>query len=108
MEKHVVLSSFEPTILKALRTAHDTIRLGVLDDHPQKALKLKLAAKIEAYSYHPNFRRLSLENVHQLHHAKLKIFPYTANTPSEFSLLRSLEVDGIITNEVEKLQAFLA
>ncbi len=104
---YVVISSFDESILRSLFAIDSKIRLGVLDHYPQKGLKLKLASEIKAYSYHPNFKKLDQSSALKLHANKLLIYPYTANKSLEFKKLLELNVDGIITNQVEDLRSFL-
>ena len=116
--ERVLISSFEPRILLAAEKLNRKlkpaarIRLALLDHEPQDRTqfkaRLKTARSIGAYSYNPNFRCLTWEAVQALREQKLKVFPYTANTPAEFAFLLSLGVDGIITNEVTGLQRYLA
>lgn len=106
-QSHVVISSFDESILKAIFEIDPSIRLGVLDHYPQKGLKLKLASDIKAYSYHPNFLKLDSKIVSQIRSKNLLIYPYTANTVAEFKKLIELKVDGIITNEVLDLRTYL-
>ena len=103
----VIISSFNERILRTLRKLDPTIRLGILDNNPEKHFLIELVREISAYSYHKNHIKLNPGNVQQMHRAGLKVYPFTANTSRSFEKLCLLNVDGIITNQVEDLKKFL-
>ncbi len=103
----VIISSFDETVLRTLRSLDSHIALGVLDHTPEINLKCELAKELKAKSYHPHFLHLNRAIVHQLHSQGLLIYPYTANTYAEFQRLLDLGVDGVITNEVGEFLVFL-
>lgn len=104
--KKVIVSSFYYDVLRELRQLNKTIRIGVLDNSPHQGLKLDVAQELRAYSYHPNFKFLNQEIVRDLHQAGLKIYSYTPLTLKDFQILKKLEVDGLISDHVEKLYNF--
>ncbi len=99
---HVLISSFDEQMLRVLRNLNAQIRLGILEDRWEHT-KVNLAREISAYSYHPDHHHLDQEKIQQLHSMDLKVFPYTLNTFRLFKKFYDLEVDGIITNDVEEL-----
>ncbi|MDD4974146.1 MAG: glycerophosphodiester phosphodiesterase family protein [Bacteriovorax sp.] len=103
----IIISSFNEQILRTLRKQDSTIRLGILDNNPEKHFLIELVREISAYSYHKNHIKLNQGNIQQMHRAGLKVYPFTANTIKSFEKLCSLNVDGIITNQVEDLRKFL-
>jgi len=107
MVEQVVVSSFEWRVLEQLRAKSAAIRLGLLNHEPERGLRWSESAAIRPYSYHPNHEPLTPAHVAEIHGRGLKLLPYTANTEESFRKLLTLGADGIITNEVEKLQAFL-
>jgi|GEM_PF-1565006 len=104
----VCISSFNEDVLAKIASVDPIIKLGVLHHNPEKGLKLDFAKKIKAFSYNPNFKKLTAKNVSDLHAAGLQVYPYTANTEDEFKKLQEMKVDAIITNEIELLQKFLS
>lgn len=103
----VVVSSFAWRVLEILRSKNSEIQLGLLNHEIEKGLRLEDAEKIMPYSYHPNFKKLNKGMVDLLHKYDLRVYPYTANEANDFEFLCELGVDGIITNEVERLRHFL-
>ncbi|MBC7538540.1 MAG: hypothetical protein H7281_06955 [Bacteriovorax sp.] len=103
----IIISSFDEQILRKIRSMDATVRLGILDHESEKTLKFNLVRDIKAFSYHHNHIRLNSKNIQQMHNEGLKVYPYTANTVKSFEKLSSLNVDGIITNQVEDLREFL-
>lgn len=103
----VVVSSFAWPMLEILRAKNSEIQLGLLNHELEKGLRLENADKIKPYSYHPNFKKLTKSMVELLHKYGLKVYPYTANETQDFEFLCEIDVDGIITNEVESLYHYL-
>ncbi len=104
----LIVSSFSYDFLKEFRLQMPNIKIGILNHYLEKDLHLNLVDELKAYSYHPNFKSLNSEYIKLIKDKGLKIFPYTANTESDFEKLRSLGVDGIITNEVSLLLEYLS
>lgn len=112
VEKHelldnVVISSFDWAVLKVIRELNSEVHLGLLNHEPQKGLKLNEAVGIYPYSYHMKFDKLTDDHIDELHENDLQIYPYTANDEKDYRHLINLGVDGIISNETEKLHQFL-
>lgn len=108
MHDSILVSSFDDSFLRELRSFHAKIPVGILDHgHPRQQLKLDLIKEINAYSYHPNQRTLNAKQMQLLHNAGVKVYSYTANDIRYFQKLCLLNVDGIITNEVEQLYRYL-
>lgn len=107
MLSQVLISSFDWRALARLRLKDQNVRIGLLNDTPEKGLRWDEAAPLRAHSYNPNHEGLSEAQAREIHSKGLKLYPFTANTPEEFRKLLALGADGIITNEVEKLKEFL-
>ncbi len=108
MEKNVIISSFDWQALKRVREKNPDIRLGLLNHEPEQSLHWGEVGRIRPFSYHPNQEKLDAAQVKEIKERGLKIFPYTANQESTFQRLFDLQVNGIITNEVEDLRNFIA
>lgn len=98
----IIISSFDWNVLQLCHTAKPAIHLGVLTENSiDKALSF--AQKISAYSIHPYFKLLNTENVQLMHQNGFKIYPWTVNNPEDITFVKSMSVDGIITDFPDRL-----
>lgn len=96
------ISCFDWSVLESCSRANEHIKLGVLcEDNLKEALSF--AKKINAYSINPYFKLLTIENVEELHRNGFKIFPWTVNSEEDLTFVKSLQVDGIISDFPDKI-----
>ncbi|WP_284652773.1 glycerophosphodiester phosphodiesterase [Flavobacterium terrisoli] len=98
----ILISSFDWNALQEIRFHDDDIRIGVLTE-TDLDLALAFAKFIKAYSIHPHYHLLSRENVAQMKDKHFKVFPWTINEPEDITFVKSLNVDGIITDFPERI-----
>lgn len=103
----LIISSFDYSFLRILRSIDSDIKIGILNNSPRFLLHLNLIEELKSYSYHPNYKYLNKKIVSKLKQHSQKIYPYTANTVQSFKKLLNLQVDGIISNEVQTLRRFV-
>ncbi len=96
----VIVSSFDPRILKRIAAIEAPPPLAFISEHPLDSGVLDFLLAIKAFSYHPRFTSLDRGQLEQLHAAGLKVFPWTINTRKEAEELLALGVDGLICNEL--------
>ena len=99
---HFIVSSFDWNALQQVHFLNDKIRIGVLT-YTDLDLALAFAKFIKAYSVHPYYHMLTAEKVAQMHFKKFKVYPWTINEPSAIIFVKSLQVDGIITDFPDRL-----
>ena len=96
------ISSFDWNVLQLCHSEERRISLGVLtEDSIENALAF--AKKINAYSINPFFKLLNSENVLQIHQNGFKIFPWTINSEEDLTFVKSLNVDGIISDFPDRI-----
>ena len=79
-----------------------SILLGVLtEDSVENAITF--AKKINAYSINPYFKLLTVENVLAMYQNGFKIFPWTVNSEEDITFVKSLNVDGIISDFPDRI-----
>ena len=100
--EHFIVSSFDWNALQQVHFLNDKIRIGVLTNTDLK-LALAFAKFISAYSIHPYYHLLTDENVSQMQSKNFKVYPWTINEPEDIIFVKSLNVDGIITDFTDKL-----
>lgn len=96
------ISSFDWNILQLCHSEERSILLGVLtEDSVENAITF--AKKINAYSINPYFKLLTVENVLAMHQNGFKIFPWTVNSEEDITFVKSLNVDGIISDFPDRI-----
>ena len=96
------VSSFIWESLEIISKLNSNIALGVLtEDSIEKALAF--AIQIKAKSINPNFKLLNTKNVNLLHSNGFKIYAWTVNTPEDLIFVKSLNVDGIISDFPDRI-----
>ncbi len=98
----ILISSFDWNALQEVRFHDDDIRIGVLTE-TDLDLALAFAKFIKAHSIHPYYHLLTAENVQKIKEKHFKVFPWTINEPEDITFVKSLNVDGIITDFPERL-----
>jgi glycerophosphoryl diester phosphodiesterase len=97
-----VVSSFDWNALQQVHFLNDKIRIGVLTN-TDLDLAMAFAKFIRAYSVHPYYHLLTAENVKQMQAKNFKVYPWTINEPEDIIFVKSLQVDGIITDFPDRL-----
>lgn len=96
------ISSFDRNVLQLCHSEERSILLGVLtEDSVENAITF--AKKIDAYSINPCFKLLTVENVLAMHQNGFKIFPWTVNSEEDITFVKSLQVDGIISDFPDRI-----
>jgi glycerophosphoryl diester phosphodiesterase len=99
---HFIVSSFDWNALQLVTFLNEKIPIGVLT-HTDLDLAMAFAKFIKAYSVHPYYHLLTAENVAKMQSKNFKIYPWTVNEPEDIIFVKSLQVDGIITDFPDRL-----
>jgi len=96
------ISSFDWEVLEEVALSNSKIAIGVLtEDSIEKALAF--AKKINAYSLNPYFKLLNQEKVKLIHANGFKIYTWTVNSTEDIIFVKSLQVDGIISDFPDRI-----
>lgn len=101
-QSKILISSFDWNALQEVRFHDEDIRIGVLSE-TDLDLAIAFAKFIKAEAIHPYYHLLTAENVEKIKEKGFKVFPWTINEPEDITFVKSLEVDGIITDFPERL-----
>lgn len=101
-QSKILISSFDWNALQEVRFHDEDIRIGVLTE-TDLDLAMAFAKFIKAEAIHPYYHLLTAENVEKIKEKGFKVFPWTINEPKDITFVKSLEVDGIITDFPERL-----
>ena len=98
----ILISSFNWDELKIFRQINKEVPIAILtEDDPLDAIPIGLELKAKAIN--PDFKTLNSINVVKIHKAGFKVFPWTVNKIDNIAIMKSLGVDGIITDFPERI-----
>ena len=97
-----LVSSFDWLALEQVHKHNQFMPIGVLT-LTDIELAIGFAKFCKAKAIHPYFHLLTAENVAQMKAENLNIYPWTVNEPEDISLVKSFNVDGIISDYPERL-----
>ena len=92
-----LVSSFDWNALQQVAFLNDKIPIGVLTE-TDLDLALAFAKFIQAKSIHPHFHLLTKDNTAQIQEKGLHVFPWTINEVEDIQKIKTLNVNGIITD----------
>jgi glycerophosphoryl diester phosphodiesterase len=98
--ENFLVSSFHRRELRAI--TDPKIPIGLLLTRPTRLYAFS-ARRLRACAVHPAVRFVTAQFVEDAHRRGLRVYPYTANTPSEIAHLRALGVDGVFTDFPERV-----
>lgn len=98
----IIISSFDWHVLQEIRFQSDTIKLGVLTE-TDISLAIGFATFIKAFAIHPYYHLLTIDNVEKIKEKGLKLYTWTVNEPEDITFVKSLQIDGIITDFPERI-----
>ncbi|QEA39598.1 glycerophosphoryl diester phosphodiesterase [Pistricoccus aurantiacus] len=99
--ERLIVSSFSRDALEAAREIEKDpkrLRLGLLYKGVPRDWR-KDAERVQAYSVHGKWRRLTRQRAEEVKRAGLKLFCYTANDPKAFAPRWEWGVDGVISDD---------
>ncbi len=102
--RDVMISGFSTAMLNKVHQLLPDIRLGYIFNRTQDE-ELRHNSPIDVVI--PQFRLASRELIAEVHEEDLRVFAWTVNDEAEMRRLLALGVDGIITDEPERLATVL-
>jgi glycerophosphoryl diester phosphodiesterase len=100
--KDFLVSSFDWQALQQVVFLNENIPIGVLTENDIDTA-FSFAKFINAKAIHPHFKLLNPENVAKIQSKNILVLPWTVNNPKDILYLKSLKVNGIITDFVDRL-----
>ena len=83
--------------MKDLRYLSDKVQLALITEE-DPLLAIEYALKLKAVAINPNYKDLNEQNVYDINEKGLKIYTWTVNSKIEIDKLKTLNVNGIITD----------
>ena len=104
----ILISSFNAEILQQISEIAGRPELALISSEPADEHTLEFCRNIHAFSWHPDHRVATEDQVKRMHAAGIRVFPYTVNTFEDYAAMRAMGVDGIITDDPEAAKAWQA
>ena len=115
MIESTIISSFKHDVLLRIQKLEPRIKLASLEPTRTGWIKswlsrkklISIAINNAFYAINPFFKLVSENFKNKAHNNNIKIFPWTVNSESAIRKLINIGVDGIITNEVQRVKELL-
>jgi glycerophosphoryl diester phosphodiesterase len=95
---YVTIQSFDARTLQVLHKNYPHVRTAYLVQDKKTLDEYLQQLGFTPVILSPNFKLVTAELVQQCHARRIKVIPWTANTAEEIAHLKSLGVDGIISD----------
>jgi glycerophosphoryl diester phosphodiesterase len=99
---HFIVSSFDWNALQQVRFLNENIRIGVLTE-TDLDLAISFARFMKAEALHPDFQLLTNEYNSKIQEKGILVFPWTVNEKEDIQRIKSFQVDGIITDFLDRI-----
>ena len=102
----IFISSFDWDELKLFYEVNKEVPIAILtEDDPLDAIPIGL--QLSAFAINPDFETLTPEVVKKIHQSGFEIYPWTVNTSEDIERMKTLRVEGIITDFPERINQTL-
>jgi glycerophosphoryl diester phosphodiesterase len=106
IEKQVVISSYQPSVLRRVQKLNPNIRTALIFKTPLTN-SIQLAKGLGCSIIAPRFQLVSQELVEMSRQTGLTIYPWAVNSEEELQRMMDFGLEVVITDEVQKMQQFL-
>lgn len=101
-KEHFIVSSFDWNALQQVRFLNENIRIGVLTE-TDLDLAISFTRFLKAEALHPDYQLLTNEYTAKIQEKGIQVFPWTVNETDDIQRMKSFQVDGIITDFLDKV-----
>ncbi len=102
--EHFIVSSFNWDELELFRSIDKNTPVGVLVSKSMSVNEaIEFGKKINAQAIHPNFKILNDKAVKKIKNNGFKIYTWTVNDEDDINLMKTLKVDGIISDYPDRI-----
>ncbi|MGE6219013.1 glycerophosphodiester phosphodiesterase family protein [Nubsella zeaxanthinifaciens] len=98
IENYVVIQSFDKRTIQILHKEYPHIRTSFLVSNKKSYEENMADLGFKPFILSPAYNMVDADLIKKAHADGVKVVPWTANTPEEISRLKSLGVDGLITD----------
>ena len=95
-----IIQSFDSRAIKYLHKAYPQIRVSYLIDGDERKNVQQTITELgfTPYIISPQYKTVTNDYIKQCHKAGIKVIPWTVNTKEEIEQLKTMKVDGIISD----------
>jgi len=94
-----MISSFDVNILEQVAFMKNPPATAFISKKPANKKTVHMCTRLNVFSWHPNHRIVKRNQVKQMQAAGIRVFPYKVDAPADYTRMRSMKVDGVITND---------
>jgi glycerophosphoryl diester phosphodiesterase len=98
IENYVVIQSFDKRTIQILKKDYPNIRASFLVSNKKSYEENMADLGFKPFILSPAYNMVDANLIKKAHADGVKVIPWTANTPEEVARLKSLGVDGLITD----------
>jgi glycerophosphoryl diester phosphodiesterase len=99
LREMTLISSFNPHVLSRLNRIDPTVPVALLSNQELDDDTLYILNDLNAFSWNPDYRKLSRKQTEQVHKQGIKVLPYTVNGNKAIQQVLGMGVDGLITDD---------
>ncbi|BBO83567.1 glycerophosphodiester phosphodiesterase [Desulfosarcina ovata subsp. sediminis] len=100
----VLISSFEWRMLENIRKRDDRIALGLLSERSADDRLRDWYGRLQAFSWHPDYRVLTRPQVEEFHRLGARVFPYAVDGAIDTLGMLAMGVDGLIVDDPKQMK----
>jgi len=95
----VIISSFNVKFLEQIASMKQAPAIAFISENPADEKTVQMCTRLKVFSWHPDQRVVTGNQVKQMHAAAIKVFPYNVDTFEDYTRMIEMRVDGVITND---------
>lgn len=99
VEKRVLISSFDPEVLKRTRQIDPGIKIALISKLSPPDETVARCLELGTFSYHPHLDYIDRALVEALHKADVHVFPWNINDAGDIRHAFSMGADGLIAKD---------
>jgi glycerophosphoryl diester phosphodiesterase len=99
LQDSVLISSFSRDILAQIASLEDPPPIALISEIAADTHAVETCVRLNVFSWHPDQRVVTANQVETMHAAGIKVFPYKVDTFDDFARMRNMKVDGVITDD---------
>ena len=94
-----MISSFDVNILEQTALMKAAPAIAFISTKTADRNTVQMCSRLNVFSWHPYHKIVTRQQVDMMHDAGIKVFPYNVDTIGDYSRMRDLKVDGVITGD---------
>jgi glycerophosphoryl diester phosphodiesterase len=95
---YVVIQSFDKRTIQIVHSKYPNVKTSFLVEKNETYEEIITTLGYKPFIISPNYKMVNADFVNKAHADGIKVVPWTVNTPEEINRLKSLRVDGMISD----------